>query len=255
MSVHAAKTYAGPAAVTPAQPQRQGGSARASRLLIWRDACSAGLRRETRLLCARCGQNMTRSAGNSPPVWAGRGRAGTSAAARRASASAAQRAPLEQEGVEAQQRDATPRHAALRPNAAAAFAASACQEVAGARRARRRREQAVRLLTCRLLCFRSRNLGRHTSTLRSSASQRASASMTVTREEGCGCPAGGPCGPACTCKPAEGDSPASCVCKVEKKPGCTCPAGGPCEAGCGCAENSCLCKSPREALPPATAAT
>ena len=86
------------------------------------------------------------------------------------------------------------------------------------------------------------------------APSKAAASMTVPREEGCGCPAGGPCSEACTCKPASGDAPASCVCKVTKQPGCVCAVGKACDAACTCGEDACLCKAPREALPPATAA-
>jgi hypothetical protein len=121
-------------------------------------------------------------------------------------------------------------------------------------------------------------MGNDSSNARSTASRPPT--MTITREAGCGCPAGGPCGASCTCKararaqgtmhemriadaamyvrappqPASGDDPASCVCKVAKKPECSCAVGAPCVSGCSCEENACLCKAPPEVLKPAATA-
>ena len=114
MSVHAANTYAGPAAVTAAQAPRGCGRALAFRRPVCMEARSAGLRRGTRLLCGWCGRSTSRTAGSSPPAckeraaWRSRQRTHGAAVARSA------RAPLEQERVQAQQEAAASRHAGAR---------------------------------------------------------------------------------------------------------------------------------------------
>lgn len=71
------------------------------------------------------------------------------------------------------------------------------------------------IFLCPSFCTDLGRAPRHTRNTRSFAGHAfdAPASMTLTREAGCGCPAGGPCGASCTCK-ASGRDRMSCVRRV-----------------------------------------